>query len=136
MNLTLTRKLFRADGIFSELVDDQGKFVAMTLEHSYSDGDFFRPKIPNGTFQCVRGIHQLHGMAEPFQTFEITGVVGHTDLLFHAGNFNQDSEGCILLGQTIADDGMAEMVTNSKMTFAAFMDREKDVQEFMLSVVG
>ncbi|MGZ3686663.1 MAG: DUF5675 family protein [Bdellovibrionota bacterium] len=136
MTLRLTRKLFRADGIFSELADDAGKEIAMTLEHAYPNGQFYSPKIPNGTYLCVRGKHQLHGMLAPFETFEITGVAGHTGLLFHPGNVNQDSEGCVLTGEKIADAGQAEMVTNSRATFAKFMQRMDGLNEFPLIVTG
>jgi len=127
----LVRKEFRADGIFSELYDEKGTLIAHTLEHSYDN----KPKVFNGTFKCVRGPHRLHNMTEDFITFEITGVTGHENILFHWGNFNKDSEGCVLLGTAEATgaDG-AQMVTSSRPCFAKFMAGLEGVNEFSLVV--
>lgn len=135
MDLYLTRKQFREDGIFSELTDSDGQLIAMTLEHAYPNDSGFGPKIPNGVFICKRGEHYLHEMTTPFETFEITGVEGHVGLLFHWGNFNKDSEGCILLGESIQHVGIRpQAVTNSRATFKKFMDFLKSLDTFVLTV--
>lgn len=126
----LTRKEFRADGIFSEMADKDGNIVAHTLEHSYNN----LPKIPNGVWKCIRGPHRLHGMAEDFITFEITGIEGHTDLLFHWGNYNKDSEGCILMGEAEIQVNTVDMITNSKVTWQKWMDSLVGINEFELTV--
>jgi len=137
MDLLLTRKECRPDGIFSTLTTIDGGKVAETLEHAYPDAAGFSPKIPNGVFKCVRGMHRLHGMAADFETFEITGVAGHSNLLFHWGNYNKDSEGCILLGASTAFESSGDkMVTNSKTTFAKFLEMQKDIDSFMLTVIS
>ena len=134
MNLTIVRKDRTRDGIFSLGLNDAGEQVLVTLEHAYADeqNDRWSPKIPNGTYRCVRGKHRLHGMDEDFETFEITGVEGHTGLLFHWGNWNKDSEGCILVGASI--DGV--MITMSRASFAKFMAMQDGLDEFQLTVEG
>lgn len=135
MNLTLTRKAWRSDGIFSVLTDEHGNVVAHTLEHSYPDSPAgWMAKIPEGTYACVRGPHRLHGMTEDFITFEITGIDGHTDLLFHWGNWNKDSEGCVLVGQSEVNSGGVEMVTASQATFVKFMTLQAGINTFTLTV--
>jgi hypothetical protein len=134
--MNLIRTEFREDGIFGHLLDDKGQSIAMTLEHAYQQPDgSWAPKIYDGQFICVRGPHRLNGMTADFETFEITGVKGHEGLLFHAGNFDKDSSGCILLGEDIVTqaDG-SEMVTNSRATFAKFMNGLDGVTEFLLTV--
>ena len=122
MNLTLVRKECGPKGIFSELQDETGSVVFQTLEHSYD----CKPKIYNGTFTCKRRVAQItHG-----ETFEITGVEGHSDLLFHCGNKQEDSEGCILLGETRNGD----MIWLSRVAFRAFMRMLEGVNEFQLTV--
>lgn len=134
MELTLKRLQFRADGIFSDLRTVEGDLVAQTLEHAYK-GPEWLPKIPDGTYTCVRGMHRLHGMTEYFETFEITGVDGHVNLLFHWGNFNKDSEGCVLVGRSIARaPDQTQMVTESRESFARFMRLQEGVKEFPLTV--
>ena len=135
MDLTLTRKEKRSDGIFSDLKDADGNVIAECLEHAYDDGNGgWEPKIIDGTHPCVRGPHRLHGMTEDFVTFEITGIPGHSDLLFHWGNYNRDSEGCILVGQKIAVNEDGQMVTNSRVTWQKLMDLQDGVDTFSLTV--
>lgn len=129
MNLTLTRKRFGKDGVMGELADEAGKLTLETLEHAYAGPQGWTPKLPVGAFLCVRGIHRLHNLVD-FETFEITGVVGHVDILFHVGNFNLDSEGCVLLGMAAGDTS----ICNSKEAFAKFMRLQEGVDQFTLTV--
>jgi hypothetical protein len=136
VNLTLTRNEFRPDGVFSTLTDESGVKIASTLEHAYDDispGEWL-PKIPDGTYTCVRGQHRLARMQTSFETFEVTNVPGHTNILFHIGNFDNDSEGCILLGENVANT-KPQMITNSKSTFVKFMELQDGVSSFTLTVV-
>lgn len=126
--LILVRDRFCTDGIFGQLKDPStGDVIAFTLEHSYDNV----PKLSKGTYKCVRGHHRLHNMTEDFVTFEVTGVDGHTGILFHWGNYNKDSEGCILLGKA----SMPTMITSSRDTFAAFMQRMEGIDSFELLVL-
>lgn len=139
MNVFLHRTQFREDGIFGTLFDELDNEIAMTLEHAYPRSDVrgpeFTPKIPPGNYDCIRGNHYLHGMDAAFSTFEVTGVEGHSNLLFHWGNFNNDSEGCILLGENIAEVGQRpQMVTNSRKTFQKFMDLQDGIFLFTLTI--
>lgn len=133
---TLKRTDSRADGIFGSFsFDGEGRFCS-TLEHAYPNIDgTYAPKVPPGIYTCVRGTHALHN-GIPFETFEITGVEGHKGILFHVGNMNKDSEGCVLLGHTIAINPAngEEMVTGSKGEFAAFMERFEGVDQWQLEV--
>ncbi len=130
MNLKLTRNSYASDGIFGTLTDESGSQVAVTLEHAYPLLTTFEAKIPPGVYTCVRGEHVLHNGA-PFNTFEVTGVAGHAGILFHSGNFNKDSEGCVLLGQSV----LLGAIINSKRAFADFMSLQDGLQTFTLEVV-
>lgn len=135
MNLTLVRKLRRPDGIISDLYDGE-LLIAQTLEHSYLQPDGrYDAKISPGFYVCRRGPHRLHNMTQDFETFEITGVVGHTNILFHWGNYNADSEGCVLVGTSYAvtPQGVA-MITASRGAFARLMDHANGLNEFTLTV--
>ncbi len=136
MDLILTRTRHEADGIFGELRSLK-EMVAYTLEHAYDDGlgrGSFCPKLPAGVYTCKRSQHRLHGMTNDFETFQVMDVPGHSGILFHAGNFNQDSEGCILLGSAIAPYRGGHMITNSRKEFAEFMALQRGVSEFKLEV--
>lgn len=137
MNLILTRKDCRPDGVFSELTNEDGDVVAHTLEHAYDDGQGgYTAKITPGEYTCVRGEHRLAGMVKDFTTFEITGVAGHSALLFHWGNYNHDSEGCVLVGQAVVPSCGIQMITNSRATFASLMDLESGLDSFQLTVLA
>lgn len=132
MKLKLIRTLFRNDGVFGHLEDDSATQIAVTLEHAYNS----LPKLQSGTYTCKRGIHKLADLI-PFETFEIENVTGHTDILFHAGNYNRDSQGCVLLGRRIVmnpDTPTELMITSSKNTFNKFLDILKGLNEFILVV--
>ena len=131
MDLILTNTDFNADGIFGTLTDSNGSIIAYTLQHAYEQPDStYAPKLYNGTFICQRGEHRLEGMDHDFTTFEITGVEGHTDILFHSGNYNDDSAGCVLLGS----ERFGNMVTNSRNTFNNFMNLQDGIDQFTLTV--
>lgn len=140
VTLYLARIDFLKTGIFGKLRDQRFHLSLFTLEHAYpysqtsigSDTYIYRPIIPEGEYLCRRGYHSLKN-GSPFETFEVLGIHGHTGLLFHAGNFNKDSEGCILLGLNVIAD---EMVTNSRAAFTKFMDFLSETNVFKLKVEG
>lgn len=129
MNLILTRMNIGSEGAFGVLESEAGTRVCYTLEHAYAM-DGWRPKVPVGTYACVRGMHQLSGHLEPFETFEITGVPGHTGILFHCGNVEGDSSGCVLLGDL--EKGVA--LINSRKAFSEFMAIQSGLDSFTLVV--
>lgn len=129
MTLKLVRRELREDGIFSELYDEAGNIIAHTLEHSFD----CKPKVYDGEFTCIRGTHRLHNMV-PFETFEITGVEGHSGILFHIGNWNKDSDGCVLVGSGIAQSSQGQMITGSMQAFAEFMKLLDGQDSFILVV--
>lgn len=85
-------------------------------------------------------MHRLHGMTEDFETFEVLGVPDFqgnpvTGLLFHWGNWNKDSEGCILTGEAETSSAQGMMVTASRDKFAAFMQLHEGEDTFQLTVL-
>lgn len=136
MKLRLVRQDYEHDGIFGTLYDDNRGAIAVTLEHAYpssaGDGSYV-PKVPAGEYECVRGTHRLHDLV-PFDTFEVEDVTGHDNILFHAGNINSDSNGCILIGTSVEQFPSGLGITESRRAFTRFMDSLKDVNQFTLIV--
>lgn len=127
MHLTLTRFLYRPDGIFGRLCDDSNHQVAVTLEHAYGDPDSgFIPKVPPGTYTCVRYDSPERG----YQVWMLQDVPGASYIEMHIGNFNKDSKGCILLGTATVEG----MIINSQVAFHSFMDLTKDETTLTLEV--
>jgi hypothetical protein len=134
MNLILKRIESLENGIFGRITESDGTFLFCTIEHAYDSGNgdgSYSAKVPTGTYSCIRGHHQLAGMSDPFITFMVQAVPNHTGILFHVGNYNKDSDGCILLGQQRNGD----MITNSREAFHRFMDLQDGVDNFILTVL-
>lgn len=127
------------DGVLGELHFPDAlsiNYRVISLEHAYisESNKVPQPKLSPGLYKCVRGMHRLH-TGPAFETFEITGVAGHSGILFHVGNYNRDSEGCVLLGLGAAKlhDG-TRMLVDSRKAFKLFMSALEEVQEFELQV--
>lgn len=132
MKIILTHTSFTPEGIFGKLEDANGGHICYTLEHSYNN----KPKLANGLYTCIRGPHRLHNMTEDFITFEIKGIPDFdgksvSGVLFHWGNFDKDSQGCVLLGST----ENSTMIGNSRITFANFMKLLDGKDSFELEVL-
>jgi hypothetical protein len=126
--LILARDLYREDGVFGDLIAENGSLDLLTLEHSYG----LLPKIPAGEYICKRSVWHKKGIP----TFEITGVPNATRILFHTGNKEQDSEGCVLLGlgRLEGNDGVM-IVTDSKTAHKQFMAYFEGCDEFPLTIL-
>ena len=140
MDMTLRRFKVSAQGCFSYLYDASGTQVAVSVSHAYPDGQGgWAPKIPSGRWLCMRGTHVLD-VGLPFETFEITGVPGHSGLLFHTGNTEMDSMGCECLGESLGELSLAtgpmDAVLNSRSAFQSFMALQEGYFGFWLTVEG
>lgn len=136
MILYLRRHSFFNYGIFGELVDGEGDRWFVTLEHAYPTDNTgeFKPKLPAGQYECVRGEHHLDHVGALI-TYEVKNVPGHTGVLFHMGNYNKDSDGCILLGTGYGNCLNGDkMLVNSIVAFNQFMKYCEDLPDFILTV--
>lgn len=128
--MKMIRTDYLEDGIFGELEIKENVKLA-TLERAYpSEHGLWLAKIPEGVYKCIRGYHRLHGMDFDFVTFEITNVPGHSSCLFHWGNKEIDSDGCILLG-TYRN---GNLIFKSKIAFETFMTELVGINESELTI--
>jgi len=100
---------------------------AVTLEHSY-EGD--RPKIPTGLWRCKRTWFNRGS----YPTYEVMAVPGHSRLLFHRGNTEEDSDGCILVAESFGLLNGTPGILSSSNGFAEFMQMAAARQEFWMLV--
>lgn len=104
---------------------------ATTLERTYElAGHVQITKIPPGTWTC-RSRFYLKGQ---YDTYEVMGVPGHFALLFHKGNLEDDSDGCILVGNGYGTVYQRPGVLRSQDGFLEFMRRTGGAAEFLLRV--
>ena len=80
-----------------DLFDEAGSRVARlpTAEDDWLDNAARVSCIPAGSYVTRRVTSPKFG-----ETFEVTGVPGRANILFHHGNTEEDTEGCILLGSS------------------------------------
>lgn len=128
---------------FLLLLDDRGVVVEhfATAEDDWDGNRRQKSAIPVGTYQCVKRVSPRFG-----PTFEITGVPGRSAILFHAGNTEEDTLGCVLLGErfgglTVPDEDAPGQplvekwaVKESKAAFRRFRDATVGLQQFELTV--
>lgn len=115
------------EGCFSVLLWN-GRPFAVTLERTFEGR---RVVIPTGQWLCTRTVFQKHG----YETFEIH-IPGHTRVLFHIGNKEDDSLACVLVGEFFAVFGAVDGIGDSARGFAEFMQRTEGLSQFYLNVSG
>ena len=104
----------------------QGEVFCFTLEPDRNE----RGKLhtPQGVYHCQR----FRGTRWK-NTFEIL-VPGHTAVLFHSGNVEADTKGCVLLGSSVGKLKGERAVLNSGLTFKQFLIVTANLEEFSLFV--
>lgn len=93
-------------------VDD---FRCVTLELPWKNNKPDISCIPANEYICRWTLRPKHGWV-----YQVTNVPNRADILLHCGNFEKDTEGCILLGKdSLTVDGQKE-IDYSKDTVDAF----------------
>lgn len=88
--------------------------------------------IPAGTYQVKRmpaSANPRHG-----ECFEVLNVPGRSDILFHAGNTQHDSTGCILLGYGFSRFREQPAISQSQDALQRFKLFTAKLDGFMLVV--
>ncbi len=136
----LVRVAVHEDGGFGVLKHRGLPFV-VTLERTFGDplppfdatrervAEGLRIVIPPGEYQCRRTMFRKGG----YPTYEVL-VPGHDRVLFHIGNLEEDSTGCILVGLQFGPVGGKPGVLLSRLGFREFMKRAAGRPEFQLRV--
>ena len=124
--LELVRVAVAEEGAFGVLLQDNLPF-AVTLERTFGDAD--RIVIPPGDHKCRSTTFFKKG----YPTYEVA-VPGHKRVLFHIGNLEEDSTGCILVGLEFGAVEGKWGVLLSRLGFREFMKRAAGCAEFLLRV--
>jgi len=143
MDITLKKTSCDETGFFGELLSPAGAHLIYVASHAYQQDDgSWAMKVQPGQYLCVGGMHQImngpnHTLGQPFKTFEVTGVVGHSGILLgHVGNWPQlDSDGCFLTGLAIATLSGKPAVISSTAAYNQFMSTQLGVSQFTLTVL-
>lgn len=117
-------KRTRTDGIqttgqFTLIVNGAMKLTGFTLELPWKDNERQVSCIPPGKYRLKHFNSVKFG-----HCLELQQVPGRDAILIHAGNYNRDTHGCILIGANLIDlnkDGNLD-VTSSKVTMERLMN--------------
>ena len=128
-SLIIRRAVTGAQGTFGMIVYNDLPF-ALTLEREWLGNATGISCIPHGTYKCKRIDSPKFG-----NTFEITNVPGRTHILFHKGNLDDDSHGCILIGEQFGDVKGSQGILSSRAGYNEMMGIMKDEVGFRLIIV-
>ena len=115
-------------GTFGVLKLD-GAVFCVTLEPEDRNNAANVSCIPEGEYLARRVNSPRFG-----ETFEITGVPDRSHILFHAGNVEGDTHGCVLLGRSYGRLRGDRAVLNSGDTFKAFLAAASEIDTFPVAV--
>lgn len=93
------------------------KILCYTLEPPDRENEPGASSIPVQQYECMRTVSPRFG-----ETFMVENVPGRSHILFHAGNREDDTSGCILLGAQVGTLKGDRAVLCSGRAFADFMD--------------
>ena len=138
--ITLKRIAGNEDGNFGVIVDNNTPYE-VTLEESWKNNQPFESCIPVGIYLCKK----FYSVKFNLTTFHITDVPERENCIFHPGNTETDTEGCILIGTRFGhliarddDSGKIESqpaVLYSLSAFKRFMNRMSKYDEFVLQIL-
>lgn len=130
MIISINRLFSTSDETIGVLSINRKPFC-FTLEDEYRETKVVHEtRIPAGEYRL--GLRQVgnfaakyRGRFAPWHTLgmvEIRGVPGFTNILFHCGNTDEDTSGCILLGDGADLNGLAPgmMITKSSSAYGRF----------------
>ena len=115
-------------GTFGTLIIDS-KVFCVTLEPPDNLNKTGISSIPAGQYTCKRYSSNHYP-----DTFQVMNVPDRFKILFHAGNFVENTEGCILLARKWGVLKGARAILNSGDTFKQFMEIMQGIDEFSLTI--
>ena len=124
----LKRIAYILDGTFGVLFDGNVPFC-LTLEREWLDNRTNVSCIPTGTYICRRVDSPKFG-----DTFEICDVPDRSHILFHKGNIEDDSEGCVIVGEQYHKYKRKVSIKASREGFAEFKARTAGIDAFYLRI--
>ena len=110
-----------------------------TVERSWHDNKPFVSCVPTGTYKIKRTFSPRHGdtfyLENEYLGVTLNGQSKRTHILFHVANFPDQLHGCIGVGDGFLNIRGKEAVSNSRLSFANFLERLSGVDEARLVIV-
>ena len=110
----------------------------VTLENHWVENKQKISCIPSGNYLVVRcrdsEEYEFKDSPKFGDTFNITQVPNRSKILFHAGNTVQDTEGCILVGESFGILGGKAGILSSRQALAKLKSLAKPENKFILQI--
>lgn len=128
MNFVLKRVAYLPDETLGVLlVDNIPKFT--TLEDPWKDNAKNISCIPTGNYTCSR---YQSGKFGP--TYIVDHVPGRSGILFHKGNTNKETQGCILVGRSYGTILESPAIISSYLAFNDLLSILEGIESFSLKI--
>lgn len=103
---------------------------AVSLERPWKNNERGVSCISAGVYECRRIKSPKFG-----DTFQVMDVPGRSEILIHKGNIDEDSHGCILIGEAFNPVLGKPGITDSGHAFAELMNLMRMTDRFPLSII-
>jgi len=139
MKIELIRVAHTEDGTFGVLKADGIPF-AVTVERKWAENQRGLSCIPSGVYHAVRcrdSAEYGHTDSPKFgDTFVIEDVTGRSNILIHKGNIDDDTHGCVIIGEEFGLLNGKPAVLSSSKGFANLkaLTIDRNINEFELTV--
>ena len=121
-NFILGRVAHTDDGVFGVLMYGSKPF-AVTLEPENKNNQKKISCIPEGVYYCQPVNSPKFGW-----TYEVMDVPNRSHILFHKGNTEKDTEGCILVGESFGELFRKTGILDSNGGFNEFLNKAAGVK--------
>lgn len=128
--LTLRRFANTPMGAFGSIAIPDGPTL-YTCEDQWRNNVVGDSCIPAGVYKCKARPYYAKG----YDAIEVTNVPGRSHILFHIGNTNVDTRGCILVGSALGYVKGQWAVTDSTNAFKNILMPWFDGEEFELEII-
>lgn len=108
MKLVLQRAAYSIEGTFG-ILSQAGIPLCVTCEDPWLDNARNISCVPHGIYKVVK-----HNSVKYPNVWRLDNVLDRSGILIHAGNTENDTHGCILVGQSVGSLGDKPAVLSSK----------------------
>lgn len=126
--ITVKRILHAKDGTTGVMIY-KGRPVMLTLEDPWLGNQSMISCIPPGKYDCLR-----HNTVKFPNTWQLQNVPGRTAILIHAGNTEDSTNGCILVGSKFGSLNGKTAVLDSQMAMEKLRLLTKDWKIFQITI--
>lgn len=126
---TAIGKLYIDDIFFCYTLEDKdrGLFQGLPIDKILQGKIHGKTAIPYGAYDVVLNYSPKFKMITP----RLLKVPGYEGVLIHAGNIAKNTEGCILVGNSVAPD----FIGASRPAFSALMVELKKAEKIFIEIV-